>query len=59
MWGDKPTQTEWEYMIDILEWYINYLKEHEPSAYRTIDIMEETIESLPFTVDEIFEEDSK
>jgi len=52
MWEDKPTQAEWCDAIDVFEWYVRYLREHEPGAHITISALENILNDLPLTLDE-------
>lgn len=50
---EKPTQLELDVALDVIEWYINYLKENEPHAVNTINIIEEALGSIPYEISDL------
>lgn len=42
-----PTQEQLDTCLEVLEWYTEHLKEHEPYAKQDIALLEDVVNTLP------------
>lgn len=53
---EEPTDADLQRTGDVLCWLVDMMREHTPSAYNSIAVMEEAMAELPGSIEE-FKED--
>ena len=53
---EKPTQEQWDICLDCLQAYKMHLERTEPSAIRTVNVLDHVLAALPGDAVEAFDE---